>query len=1073
MQTKARAYGTRLGAPVWITLAVTAAAGAECGGGSSDPRASGTSSFSTPAPRTPDNTSGAAGSSGAAGAAGEAGAPGEGGASSDDVPDFPEAIEPGDFVDLVGTQLTVLNRARGLQIIDVAAPDRPRLLATLPFPGSPRLLVRRGTRAFVLVDNLSDPVSCSTCPGGVGLQNGLVVFDLDLADPAAPRVVGRAALTGALQNARLFGEALHVVTVTGLAAPAGDPDKRYRQAVGLQVVTAAAEGPRVASSRLLLPPGSWLTAVALASDGVTVAASGHGTFDSGKCVLDPPGPREGGAGAGGPTGRPSGPKVPTMCSLVRLLAAGGAAATAATVDLEGQVAALDRHGGDLRVVIAPAFAFDPQTARPMRVLVLRGPSLTAAGQVAVPLAPPYSLPRLWFAGSRLLVFPSIPNFPGFPSVPGVPGESSLIAIDLGDPAHAVVGRATTKASLHPLAVSGSRVLALQQPTGCSPSETVMIFDVGDAAHPTVVASVEDQPWPGGVYLAYLPQANLLVMPWREGGPALAPAPESGGWRGMLLYDVDLAQGTLTRRGRLETEEVPARALASASGDGLWLVSDARLVSVDARDRAAPREVGALELGRNVSELVTIGETVVEVVKSPHPPLQFDLVFAPAANPGHGAPAGRLGFTGYPNRLLAGEGFVYLLWTEVLPAGGWANRMDIIEPGAPPRRRGSFRLPQVQPFAYGGEGAESAIEHSGVWRTAPGIFVLPLVRDLSCGRAGGTPEGGAAGGGGGAGASSGSATTGTRAGGSSGCSGTDLPPARPQPLTLDRCGGPDADFLIIDARNPDAPRAGADFKIAGADAIGGAVVAGTTMFVNHREDVTTKRGGELVTTAVRYYVTPVDLASPKAPRLGAKVSVPGPVVAVDLATQSWTALSPAFDPSSPISGEPRAPLGLSSLYWPAGSARAYLEGQRALAGHAAGFAVDGRTLWVALDGRLVAVDLSQPKTLPVLSRTEVPAVKPTPAGAAAPGRPGEPTVAVAPGEGPFEEPDLALGRVVARHALIRVGWSQTRLVDVRDPMHPLFGAWVYSPGGVVAGVPSADGARLFVVRRDYGVATLSF
>src|SRR5262249_19886747 len=60
-------------------------------------------------------------------------------------------IEESDIYKLAGSNLFVLNRYRGLQVLDLADLDHPRLIGRAPIFGYPKEMYVRGDRAYVIV----------------------------------------------------------------------------------------------------------------------------------------------------------------------------------------------------------------------------------------------------------------------------------------------------------------------------------------------------------------------------------------------------------------------------------------------------------------------------------------------------------------------------------------------------------------------------------------------------------------------------------------------------------------------------------------------------------------------------------------------------------------------------------------------------------------------------------------------------------------------------------------------------------------------------------------------------------
>ncbi|MGK0361851.1 MAG: hypothetical protein ACI9U2_004169 [Bradymonadia bacterium] len=127
------------------------------------------------------------------------------------VPDVNREIVEADVFKLEGDLLYVLNRYRGLVIIDVSDPDNLRVRGRLPFQAIPVEMYVRDGRAYVLSSDYFqywqyDP---EADPHGF---HGSQVMVLDVDDPDAPTMLGGFEVDGELTDSRMVGDVLYTVS---------------------------------------------------------------------------------------------------------------------------------------------------------------------------------------------------------------------------------------------------------------------------------------------------------------------------------------------------------------------------------------------------------------------------------------------------------------------------------------------------------------------------------------------------------------------------------------------------------------------------------------------------------------------------------------------------------------------------------------------------------------------------------------------------------------------------------------------------------------------------------------------
>lgn len=156
------------------------------------------------APEADVDGDGLANDDGAAGGAPNPGVP-------EAVPDVNREIVEADVFKLEGDRLYVLNRYRGLVIIDVSDPDNLRVRGRLPFQAIPVEMYVRDGRAYVLSSDYFqywqyDP---EADPHGF---HGSQVMVIDVDDADDPHMLGGFALDGEVTDSRMVGDVLYTVS---------------------------------------------------------------------------------------------------------------------------------------------------------------------------------------------------------------------------------------------------------------------------------------------------------------------------------------------------------------------------------------------------------------------------------------------------------------------------------------------------------------------------------------------------------------------------------------------------------------------------------------------------------------------------------------------------------------------------------------------------------------------------------------------------------------------------------------------------------------------------------------------
>ncbi|MEE8171105.1 MAG: beta-propeller domain-containing protein [Phycisphaerae bacterium] len=136
--------------------------------------------------------------------------------ASEDAAGAVREIEEADILKIIDNTVYVLNRFRGLIIIDASDPDQPSIVGKLEFTGRPVEMFVVGPRAYVI--SSGDPFGPEPLRFG-GAESSIAppppsaskVAVIDVSDPAAPALLGDIQLVGRATASRRVGDVIYVV----------------------------------------------------------------------------------------------------------------------------------------------------------------------------------------------------------------------------------------------------------------------------------------------------------------------------------------------------------------------------------------------------------------------------------------------------------------------------------------------------------------------------------------------------------------------------------------------------------------------------------------------------------------------------------------------------------------------------------------------------------------------------------------------------------------------------------------------------------------------------------------------
>jgi hypothetical protein len=571
------------------------------------------------------------------------------------------AVEEADVYQRAGSTLYVLNGLRGLQIVDLADLDNPRLVGKVPVVGQPVDLYLRGpTAVFAVSDALA--WSWVADAGATRPRTGSQVWTVDVSDPSAPRLVSRLEVDGFVEQTRFVGDVLYVFSrrwgwydamlpatggVVGVAAPGGDT-------VFLQSFDFADPATPRSVARVEFPATGWSSHVAVTADRAVLAQSG---WDAA-------------------TGTSA-----TTFRAFDISSPSGAITAGATFAAPGQVQ--DRWGldadagsGTFRAVLGRTW----NTGADVRVWSAPTPA-DANLLGAVPIDVAESLTAARFDGPRAYVVTAARIDP-------------LWVVDLSDPANpGLLGHVVMPGQLDFVEPRGDRLVALGHVSeaGAPWQLAVSLFDVADPRAPALLSRVTFGSGYGWVNAApddlrkafqVLDAEGLVLVPFQGWDP------KSWSWVGGVQL-IDLGRSALTLRGFLAHPGQVQRAfpvgVAGVTGQ-LAAFSDQRLQLFDATDRDAPRERAGLDLARSAWSLATVRGKLVALTGDWWRG-DTSLIVVDPADPEAPVPLARIKAPAPASRMFVAGDLVWLLSTDSSGGQAWLSGWDLADPLHPlPRSR---------------------------------------------------------------------------------------------------------------------------------------------------------------------------------------------------------------------------------------------------------------------------------------------------------------------------------------------------------------------------------------------------
>ncbi|MBI5494450.1 MAG: beta-propeller domain-containing protein [Deltaproteobacteria bacterium] len=659
--------------------ACTGGGGGSTSGGSSSSgvRPHGQSSFETPMGSANNYNRGGAsegstsgGGAPAAGDSNQAGGATGGGAA-------PRAVEESDIYKLDGNTLFVLNRYRGLQILDVTDLDHPRVIGRAPIYGYPKDMYVRGQNAYIIVSDYYSfwREDTAMVDGPWYASWGSQLRIVDISNPASPTVTGSINLQGDCGDSRIVGDVMYLVShrYPWWGGYATDDTEDKTQVLSLDLTDQ--DNIHVVDTADFARNG-WEHHISVTENTIYLASS--------QWQYDDPVNYTGGGYV-------------TNVRYVDISDPAGDIKVRDDINVAGRVMdrwSMDEYQGHLRVASSDNWGNGDVFLT--TVNVQNPDSLLEAGRYTLRVNEQLTSARFDGAKGYLVSFRRI---------------DPLFAFDLSDPVNPrLLGELQMEGWLDFMVPMGDRIVALghddvTHPDGSTtwalavslidttPTTPVLLSRVIiDGAYGWIPSERDDF----AKVFRVLPELGLIVFPFQAWDPQ--------DWRyigGVQL--VDVSQTALTKRGLIGNAGWVERGIPFGQSTVLTLSSEVFQV-MDITDRDNPSLRGRLELARNVTDFALIGDGTYNVQLAGDWYLgDTQLAITPTNDPDTASPVASLHVPAPYGRVFHNGDMVYVSSVQQDPNGGNARSVvktvDLSDP-THPRVRGSVELPTVVYGSYG-------------------------------------------------------------------------------------------------------------------------------------------------------------------------------------------------------------------------------------------------------------------------------------------------------------------------------------------------------------------------------------
>jgi hypothetical protein len=599
-------------------------------------------------------------------------------------------IEEADVYKLDGSTLYIMNRYRGLQIVDLSDLENPELVGQVEIFGWPQEMYVRGNTAYILV---TDYFQFDVAEGDAGSSivatpfYGSQLRIIDISDPTQPEVTGSIRLDGNSSDSRLVGDVIYVIAHQNPWSWFEDtatPDQT--------LVTSVSVGD--ASSVDVIdqegfPRNGWEHHVHVNQDTIYLASSGYTPENNWRSFE-------------------------TNVQYVDISDAGGDIAVRDDIDIRGRVQdrwQMDEHNGILRIASAESWGNGDVYVTTLGVT--NPDALSRIGEGVLSVDERLTAARFDGDEGYVVTYRNI---------------DPLFTVDLSDPTNPTFpGELVMTGWLDFIVPVGSRnqLVALGHEDVITPeggrqiSLSVSLIDVANQSSPLLQSrAVLDGIWgwvPGerddfAKVFRTLPNEELILFPFT--------AWDRSNYRsfgGVQLIDWKPLE--LDLRGVIETPGFWVERGIPVEDDTVLTLSSEYLQSANILDRDNPNILGSLELARNVQQfdLLPGDEHAVQLSGNWYRG-DARLTVTSRDEPNDPSPLSQIEIAAPYGRMFTNESLVYVASSRNIYNGDglWTGQTTVIEAfdltdPLNPQTRGSVELPEPvsvgQRYWYWGSGDE--------------------------------------------------------------------------------------------------------------------------------------------------------------------------------------------------------------------------------------------------------------------------------------------------------------------------------------------------------------------------------
>jgi len=595
-------------------------------------------------------------------------APAEGQASGGTAP--PRELEESDIFKWgndAHTLLFVLNQYRGLQVIDLADLDHPRVVGHAPIFGYPKEMYVRDGRAYVVVsDYYSFWRNPEAMDGMPYAYYGSQLRVLDVSDPTLPRVIGSLDILGEATDSRIVGDVLYVVAQRYAWYDRYDSTDNVTKSVVLSVDISDPANIR-AVEHLDFPQGGWEQHIAVNQNAIYVSASG---WDQGAYGYQ------------------------TKIDYVDISDPAGHIARRGEVQVTGRVMdrwSMDEYQNVLRVASGTSWGNGDIFLTTFDVADPDHPS--QLGQAVLHVNENLTSARFDGARGYLVSYKSI---------------DPLFTFDLSDAAHPrLLDELVMTGWLDFMVPMGDRIVALGHEDVTVNNErtislAVSLIAVPEGDRPTLLSRVALDGWgwvPGSrddfaKVFKVLSEEGLVMFPFQSWSRT--------DWRyigGVKL--IDYTRDALTGRGLIQDAGWVERAIPDGPTTVLTLSNEVFQV-MNIADRDHPLLRGRLELARNVQDFAALPGGMAVQLSGDWYMGDTSVTVTPLLDPDTATPSAKLHVPAPYGRMFVNGSFAYVAsMRQDDPSAPAATRVQVLDLTNPatPRVRGELVLPEQVWLGY--------------------------------------------------------------------------------------------------------------------------------------------------------------------------------------------------------------------------------------------------------------------------------------------------------------------------------------------------------------------------------------